>query len=805
MNKKEISYALILITTIIGWFYFRLDQIKTYEQYYPEFYNETTKEWVKPKVYMTTVDFRPVEYRENINKTSTRDRLLEYARTWRHMNIIKQKQRYDREEDLELSAWPIANKQKCQNQLKFIADEVRKLGHRNLTIQRGIEVMNLNNYLESFGQPEYGLYNQRPYWIGSQIACESTKLAEESEKSLGARGDRLIENRYCLGHGRFKDWPNHIIWGATINIGLCLPETCDTSSFEENKDEIDFLMKFNWPNLEKEAIILDDMFCLPDERSPIRQIPWQGKLIIYTFSIWASIVILSSIVYESFSSRTRENNSNQYNKWMHLWKIFTIQNGFERLVSPAKIQSTNSKLIDKTRKVDLRPLDFLKAIMAITVVLGHSNMMTIFWSRPTAENYFGELVRFSFSLGRLNDTFFIIFGLLITTKVLSQKKVRQNLDQLTIWFGIYWQIIWRVFPLFFITYWLNRSVAPYLSNGPWWDYGLGNSFKTICNTEPWWKSIPYFGNWGVQALPHCNVPSWFMIAYVQLGLICPLLIYIIDRLPNYSTRFFLVIITFIVSLMHTAIKLANQQVYDKDTTIPFGFFTVIFVDKYEPSGYFDSLGRLGCVAIGCLVGKILHQYKTNNDNGSHHITDIDQEVNNKQQQQNIVSNYKLPYWLTSTTTLTLSILCHIIIACLPSIAHHYEKIAGYPADFNIVLALNTVGLFGWPFANSVFLVNIVTKWRNADWVRFMSHRGWSCFNELGLGISLLHFEAIIFATSSNETANNHDFMFNIVANFTFALTVAILGSIPLYVLVQAPIDEISKLRRTHKQHHSKSK
>lgn len=181
----------------------------------------------------------------------------------------------------------------------------------------------LLRYLDTFGRAPSDLLRGNVKWYGSYSGCLDTKL--KADPSLGG-GTKRIKFRYCMAALKSVGWKNfnnlvakksdsnkmnwnefgvHTSDFATgnnffIRIGVCLPESCDSSAFDyqENVQNIEKLVKFNLMKpFNSDHYYLSDLYCIPDQRSPIVSIPLAGKLLILLAILWLSLILIATTVH----------------------------------------------------------------------------------------------------------------------------------------------------------------------------------------------------------------------------------------------------------------------------------------------------------------------------------------------------------------------------------------------------------------------------------------------------------------------------------------------------------------------------
>lgn len=234
---------------------------------------------------------------------------------------------YSDPNDLIRSAQPVADPAKCSLQLNWLERQLNRSD--DALFQPGEQHTNLMTVIDSFGRPESATYLGHGYWIGSYHECKRVSLdagrflQEEcirandfnanacNQHLLGesANGSaQILKFRYCLGKANDIDWPreDNYVPRISYKVGLCLPETCETLSFADHSAQIERLMKFNFPAYHRGRIVLHDMYCLPDDRSPIRQLPTSARIFLALCSAWLALLVLATCVHSCYKRHQRD-------------------------------------------------------------------------------------------------------------------------------------------------------------------------------------------------------------------------------------------------------------------------------------------------------------------------------------------------------------------------------------------------------------------------------------------------------------------------------------------------------------------
>lgn len=790
MDKFSTLCLAILSTTVLAWVYLNNKMEIDYLRH-PQLIDQKTGEKRKPsellklsKVINITEDY--------INSTNAEERLydLEYQLNFENPFLLDCS--YSSKKDLIVSGWPVSNQTKCIHQLAWINKNLEL--YPNYTFQKGLIGYELTNLLDSFGKPEPGFYSGAFNWLGSYRLCEKVSLD---------RGN--IKTRYCIAKMRPMWWPqNETIYPKTrVRLGLCLPETCDTLSFQVHKEAIENLAKFSLPKIYQQGLDFDSMFCLPDERSPIRQIPTSGYVYLSIVCAWLVLITIGTVLYEFLFHKRRvkrrmeskemsnsrisdfdvkilrinifTDSEKKTNELVKLDKETSSKNLFEDFCDAISIRSciksfkSNNFRVNYNQghrvKVDLGVLDSIKCVMTLLVILGHSGYLSSIYSRSLVyriELNSSLLGRLCLSVSRCVDSFFLFFGLLTTYTLMKKYKLKQ-LSNPALWFGINLGITARVAPLFMLVYWYSKSISPYLGSGPWWDYGVDKfSMKGVCMLDPWWKSILFFGSYGTPPVPTCNLPSWFLVSYTQISLLLPLITYIICKLPNYVAKFSLIAFLMLASTLSVSLKLYNQTSISEEGFTVYGAFLADLFEKFESTGNMTTLARLGSVSAGCLIGYLLRMYE-------------------------VGKIHDWPSWIRSTVTTIINVILHVIIVFLP--------ILGYKSGIDFlnlegIISFNSLTTVIWPILNSQLIIFATTIYNHKALVRFLSHSFWHILNKLGLMIYLVHWEIIFTTLTSHDEAPTYGYMTDIMKTWAFGIFISILVAFVAHILIEAPLSRL---------------
>lgn len=780
-------WTLVFCLSIVGWLYVDIFHFNpTYYEVHPFLKQNNTNVYRKPAELLQnfTQILRPQN--DYIKRTNAIERLhdLEYNLNLENPHILDQHYRDDQQ--VRLASWArVTNNTKCSQQLKWISSELSKHSNSNsnshyalLRGQRGLELTQL---VGSIGKPETGAISSGVIaWPGSYRHCKQISMNKEATANDGS-----FRTRYCWARFRPKWWPkNESVYPATlIRVGTCLPESCNSNSAQANAKEVSEITKFEWPQFYSDNFEFESVFCLPDERSPLRQFPLGSYYYLWLICSWLAFIITTSIVYEITAHKLRHNKFNistaltappptsedfEANLRLKLLEALSVHCAIKRFkIHRFRIKYSQMDRHERPR-VDLSCFDFVKIFMAIMIVLGHGAYLGSAWFRSLGDRVdlnVAPVATLVLCIGRCVDTFFIFFGVLTSYTIMRKFNTRQ-LSSPLIWMGINIGVLLRITPVFMLVFWWTKLISPYLSNGPWWDYGLtGTTMRGICLAGGWWKSIPYFGCQGTLSVSACVPPAWFIVSYSQISLILPLVTYIIVKLPNNLCRIMMMAFLTAVSTAQLTFRLATQSSIDGNSFLAYGGFIVNLLEKFQSSGQMSTLSRLGCVSVGCYVGYLLRRYETGQ-----------------------ISEW--PRWMRSKLSISIVLALSVLVLFLPTLGYLLAQFTGRYPSFQEILIGNIACSMLWPILVSIMIICATSIHNHIVIVRFFSHSFWHVFNKLGLGIYLIHWDVLTFGLASYEQGPSMGFELDVIKLWTFSMFFTILIAFAVHILFESPLSEL---------------
>lgn len=500
---------------------------------------------VEPKDYFD-FDFLYVPNRTYTEGNNIETHSYNLIKAFDYANIFRTDHwNYSNKEDLRLSAQPVANQERCGKQLDWILHQVNDTSN---IFRNGLAATHLSEYLDSFGRPEPSTTFGNPYWLGSYYVCLNTELYMPANSSDSVSNETL-KTRYCIGKVRAHSWPeDNYVPPISYKVGLCLPETCDTSSIELYKSSIEAIMKFNFASFQQNRYYLKDMYCLPDERSPIRKLSSASYIYLSLCLSWFCLIIVGTFIYKCHKQigsnefhqiddnkmdmlngtgdnqvpTLRKRNSVKLGIGLSIIKSFSITENLNEFFS-------TPKYVDN--RINLNSLDSIKVICTVMIVWGHIvfiYMQHIVVTKKVVTLSSHWLVPILLTFFYLVDSFFVMAGFLISYLVFKKFSKKQLAKPQTWLFFIIMRLV-RLSPVYIIVWWFIKTTTVYLGSGPLWDYGTDElSQKGLCIRDHWWKSLLYLGNYD-SLQPYCILPAWSIIVDAQFSLLVPPLVWIISR------------------------------------------------------------------------------------------------------------------------------------------------------------------------------------------------------------------------------------------------------------------------------------
>lgn len=207
----------------------------------------------------------------------------------------------------------------------------------------------LGAFFDSYARPEAGILMGNTYWVGAYEQCvtrhifdlvdatgnrqphkqsassaaasqqlvggamspKATAATEHKQQVVSFKGrycvasikspkwDKMIEQRKQKSANYFKTKQQYDDYSKLfrLQLGICLPDSCDSSSLSRHQEELSMLTKYALDSMSDRFAdyTLNDLYCLPDETSPLRQ--WSSSAIgfLVLVGLWMLSVFLATL------------------------------------------------------------------------------------------------------------------------------------------------------------------------------------------------------------------------------------------------------------------------------------------------------------------------------------------------------------------------------------------------------------------------------------------------------------------------------------------------------------------------------
>lgn len=789
MERGAFLWMFLLASSIVGWLIWDLFSPMDID-YERNSYLKHRKsgDLIKPKdfIELGKVISQSEEY---VNKTNAMERLHDLVIQTNVVRAFPIDHSYSSADQLHLSGLPHANKTKCGQDLNWVLNELKQ--NPDFPLVKGELGRELTQLIDSMGKPEAGMYRGIVSWVGSYERCKRLIFSANQ-----------LKMRYCWSRFRPKWWPKNetLEQQAVIRVGSCLPESCDTQADQIYGQEISSLVKFDWSPFYSRALDFESMFCLPNEQSPIRQIPPAGYVYMLILFKWILVVLVATIAFEINKYKVNK-------KWKRYQMLAMPPNGstgekqqgivMENVPSgtmqlahvdfgwTAEIMEAlslsrtlknftrdsfyvNYKHDNNRPRVDMSWLNSMKFLMCLCMVLSHTSFIGWAYTRSLTEHIelaTGIGARVLLCVGRLVDTFFVLFGVFGSYYLISKFKM-DNLSNPLVWIHFNLKALLRIIPLYATVYGFARYIGPYIGAGPWWDYGVDKySIRSLCQHSDWWTIIPYFSSHESMPASFCVPPAWFLVVYLRLALLIPIIVYILYKLPNEWCRSIFVLILSLITNMQFSSRLYRQESLKDEAFTLYGGFLVILLDKFQVTGAMFSYTHIGLLAISCYSGYLLRMYKIGK------ITEW-------------------PSWISSHSSLAFIVSSHFIIQLGPAVGFGLTDYFETTPTIAQVVVANYIMAVVWPIINCILIIQTSTMYNQYAFIRFFSHPFWTSFNRLGLCVYLIHWEVITYSVTGHELGPTYGFKTDILRHCAFSYLFTLIISVIAYFFIEAPVTNV---------------
>lgn len=408
----------------------------------------------------------------------------------------------------------------------------------------------LEAFFDSYASDEPGLLFGNRYWTGNWRQCQRRHIIELDKKRPNE--SYSFVGRYCISMIQSKSWQNKIkrllqktqqanffkdenqehgyMRHFHIQVGICLPQSCDSTSIYEFNESISLLTKAKLgPPYNSYDVV--DMFCLPDETSEFRQPSVRCIVVSVLILFWCLLIILATWI----DSGTRKTSDKAEDARARIINI--APEIIERFVSSLSM-SRNLERINRAEKyrptrlvpTDLSFFNFIKVIGTPIIMSGHVSMITkhidkypLFLDSVDNKLFLHFMLNSVFAVDwyLCMTAFILTYSSFVTQKVLKYRRRDWALSVVHRYM--------RVIPLYVFWVWFSKDVYEHLSSGPNWDYGHSNgTMRAKCRRESFLWSLTLTSNFK-PLYDNCISPSWYICCDMQFYLITPFLLVLLAK------------------------------------------------------------------------------------------------------------------------------------------------------------------------------------------------------------------------------------------------------------------------------------
>lgn len=573
---------------------------------------------------------------------------------------------YDDPKEMDLASGPQVNQQMCGQLLEYMIHMMNK-HYKHVTDSTELSIFQM---LQSFGAPNSGLNQARNMFPGDYRRCMTAQLnvirdglsemigEHEAKKFFDLHKDEthkhrlslfekfnnfirvkfglfvvkkdqnplvwtqrnhlwLKNTRYCMAGLRWSTWPNSSFHkrNMVLRIGVCLPDSCDSKSLKLYHDKIKQLIEVQVTKRFK-GYYIDSLYCLPDENSELRNVMnfTSTRLFIYFNIVWISLIfIATSIKYLVLSSSSTKESVNQFIEssfWIYL-KCWCFTDNFDDFWMKNrdinKEKQTVKKGADNGNRIYLKPIEGLKVLSSICVVMVHTIVLTSssadnasvvdYLTSSSIISTFGILSESSV------DVFFVITGL-ITTMILIRKPER-ILMKLSFWIQFFIYRYIRIVPMYLLIHWALKSYSRFIGSGPFWDYATSyTSLGKVCENDSLWSVVFPSANFK-SPTEQCNAVGWYLANDIQFSLITPIFIILFIKRPLVG-HLTVLATSFLVMANHVQYYLDRQE---PRAGLEFSALTITHVLNEPSKGYTYPQYRCIPYLVGLSAGHLLYMYE----------------------------------------------------------------------------------------------------------------------------------------------------------------------------------------------------
>lgn len=508
---------------------------------------------------------------------------------------------YKEPNSLIRSAGPQVNQELCLNHLRNLNKRLATLLEEKFESRD----INLFRLLDTYGRIEPGRLMGHSFWPGHYAECLNLAIISPKFGKL--------KTRYCWALTRQLDWP--VNEDKFNKIGVCLPESCDSADYEDKFKLIKPLIEFNEREVDKNSTEIMELYCLPDEDSPLRS-NWlfysPGTTIFVALLLaWLGFILTCTLRLELAKRKhgiDKAKNMERCKKWLQVSIVENLKRVFDL--------SSRTKASSGSYSVSLDNIDGTKALFMLpTLTATHS----LLFANSTWDNH-KDLYHKTSPLyvllhvhtGFMTSFFMAITGLLTGYSLFKREERKPFMHNPFKWLDLIVIRYLRFIIVYGFAVGYAKYIGKFLFSGPYWDYGTNNapvhySSRALCEHESWWDTLLMTKNF-VRPTEICMPVGWHLASDFQFLLVTPIFLCLLRYNENFGRKFILFTAGFLGLFSAIAAYRMNEGV---DLRPIAGYQPDAFqlsLEHLMPI-YTSSWHRINTYLIGLLFGHILFKYE----------------------------------------------------------------------------------------------------------------------------------------------------------------------------------------------------
>lgn len=651
----------------------------------------------------------------------------------------------------------------------------------------------LSDWLQvnTFGRINQGLPFESHIWLGDYNACK-----------------RLPQTRYCYGALRSGSWSRFGKHEGDnfIRVGMCLPRECNSRSFsswDQLMSVLDQLLNEQHLGnrdslLGGESLRLVDVFCLPEDDSPLRRIfgDFMSLILILGAVAWVSVIIRATF-FRRLENQSPQDTGPKY----RILNSFNLKTGWHKFFQ------------SRPDTEGLVGFDFIKVLGILWLISSHNLHIILPYLRNPRDlhitGHSSPLIMIILQSQHGVVQFFLISGFLAGYKHLQRRNTRSI--QFT---RIIVERYARLAPMYVLIYAFVKKFAHLMSSGPLWDYGVSpQSEIRQCMKESWLVPILMLANF-VPPFSHCILTGWHIANDFHIFLLIPLLlkVYQWSRLSGRIVT----VVSFSASHLYHFWKFHHADNFNFATLTrePFTIGIRTLMERFAEL-YVSPIGRFGTYFLGFLLADLIIELRSNNKKAADRTEAADDMI----ELDRIDSSYKKepdqqtgiqPKPNTRDKILLNTAIMHLILGLIfPTMPTSlidsfgpYSKSVSYP----LVRVMNELCWFYILYyilkeqsdslgATEVCRKKVEFSTENASGssklIRFLAMPIWSVAIKLNYTLVIIHFTIARYLIQSQTQLLNFSW-FNLAQMITFNVFVTYCVAFIVHLTVEIPLMSIAK-------------